>query len=59
MAEKTSKPGKIHLQIMEVMKRSPDGITGGKFGWSLKKRASVPKIKRIWIAARETSRSGS
>jgi hypothetical protein len=37
MAEKTSKPGKIHLQIIEVMKRSPDGITGGQIRLELEK----------------------
>jgi hypothetical protein len=25
-----SRPGTIHLQIVEVMKRFPDGITGGQ-----------------------------
>ncbi len=30
MANKRSKPGAIHLRIVEVMKRFPNGITGGQ-----------------------------
>jgi hypothetical protein len=29
-----SKPGKIHLRIIEVMKKFPDGISGGQSGKS-------------------------
>jgi 5-methylcytosine-specific restriction endonuclease McrA len=32
-----SKPGKIHLRIIEVMKRYPDGITGGQIRQELEK----------------------
>ena len=34
----TSKPGKIHLQIIEVMKRFPDGVSGGQIRQELEKQ---------------------
>lgn len=37
MPRKTSKPGAIHLRIVEVMKRFPGGITGGQIRQELAK----------------------
>jgi hypothetical protein len=37
MAKKVSSPGKIHLQIIEVMKRFPEGISGGQIRQELEK----------------------
>jgi len=34
---KTSKPGKIHLQIIEILKRFPDGVTGGQIRQELER----------------------
>jgi HNH endonuclease len=41
MASK-SKPGKIHLQIIEVMKRFPDGVSGGQIRQELEKEGLDP-----------------
>jgi hypothetical protein len=37
MAKKVSTPGKIHLRIIEVMKRFPEGISGGQIRRQLDK----------------------
>jgi hypothetical protein len=37
-----SKPGKIHLRIIEVMKRFPDGISGGQIRHELEKEGLEP-----------------
>jgi hypothetical protein len=37
MAKKVSTPGKIHLRIVEVMKRFPEGISGGQIRQELEK----------------------
>jgi 5-methylcytosine-specific restriction endonuclease McrA len=37
-----SKPGKIHLRIIEVMKRFPDGISGGQIRQELEKEGLDP-----------------
>ena len=37
MANKVSSPGKIHLRIVEVMKRFPEGISGGQIRQELEK----------------------
>lgn len=37
MAKKTSQPGSIHLRIIEVMKRFPGGISGGRIRQELKR----------------------
>jgi 5-methylcytosine-specific restriction endonuclease McrA len=37
MPKKKSKPGQIHLRIIEVMKRFPGGITGGQIRQELEK----------------------
>jgi HNH endonuclease len=37
-----SKPGKIHLRIVEVMKRFPDGISGGQIRQELEKEGLEP-----------------
>jgi 5-methylcytosine-specific restriction endonuclease McrA len=37
MANKISSPGKIHLRIIEVMKRFPEGISGGQIRQELEK----------------------
>lgn len=43
MATKRSKPGKIHLRIVEVMKRFPDGITGGQIRQELESEGLRPE----------------
>lgn len=43
MASKKSKPGKIHLRIVEVMKRYPGGITGGQIRQELEKEGLRPE----------------
>lgn len=43
MATKRSKPGKIHLRIVEVMKRFPDGITGGQIRQELEREGLRPE----------------
>lgn len=43
MSKKISKPGAIHLQIVEVMKRFPDGITGGQIRQELEKAGLRPE----------------
>src|SRR5260370_25780320 len=40
---KTSKPGKIHLQIIEILKRFPDGVTGGQIRQELEKEGLRPE----------------
>ena len=37
-----SKPGKIHLRIVEVMKRFPGGISGGQIRQELEKEGLEP-----------------
>jgi 5-methylcytosine-specific restriction endonuclease McrA len=37
MAKRTSSPGKIHLRIVEVMKRFPNGISGGQIRQELER----------------------
>jgi 5-methylcytosine-specific restriction endonuclease McrA len=37
MPKKTSKPGEIHLKIIEVLKRFPEGISGGRIRQELEK----------------------
>src|SRR5438445_13774662 len=37
MAKKKSKPGSIHLRIVEVMKRHLEGVTGGQIRQELEK----------------------
>jgi hypothetical protein len=37
-----SKPGRIHLRIIEVMKRFPDGISGGQIRHELEKEGLEP-----------------
>jgi len=43
MAKKTSKPGGIHLRIIEVLKRHPLGITGGQIRHELEKQGLQPE----------------
>jgi hypothetical protein len=43
MPKKTSKPGEIHLRIIEVMKRFPDGVTGGQLRQELEKEGLRPE----------------
>src|SRR5947208_11788476 len=40
---KTSKPGKIHLQIIEILKRFPDGITSGQIRQELEREGLRPE----------------
>jgi 5-methylcytosine-specific restriction endonuclease McrA len=43
MANKTSKPGGIHLRIVDVLKRFPLGITGGQIRQELEKEGLRPE----------------
>jgi hypothetical protein len=43
MAKGTSQPGQIHMQIIEVMKRFPEGISGGQIRQELEKEGLRPE----------------
>jgi HNH endonuclease len=43
LADTISRPGKIHLQIVEVLKRFPQGVTGGTIRQELEKEGLRPK----------------
>lgn len=43
MESKESKPGPIHLRIIEVMKQFPDGISGGQIRQELEKQGLHPE----------------
>jgi 5-methylcytosine-specific restriction endonuclease McrA len=43
MSKKVSKPGKIHERIVEVLKRFPDGVTGGQIRQELEKEGLQPE----------------
>src|SRR5208283_2823122 len=43
LAKNISKPGKIHLQIVEVLKRFPEGATGGTIRLELEKEGLRPE----------------
>lgn len=43
MPNKTSKPGSIHLRIVEVLKRFPSGATGGQIRQELEKEGLRPE----------------
>src|SRR5271157_2285648 len=43
MAIGTSQPGQIHSQIIEVMKRFPEGISGGQIRQELEKEGLRPE----------------
>ena len=43
MAKSASGPGKIHLQIIDVMKRFPDGVSGGQIRQELEKEGLRPE----------------
>jgi 5-methylcytosine-specific restriction endonuclease McrA len=43
MSAKQSKPGTIHLRIVEVMKRFPDGLSGGQIRQELEKEGLRPE----------------
>jgi 5-methylcytosine-specific restriction endonuclease McrA len=43
MAKKASQPGSIHLRIVEVMKRFPEGISGGQIRKELEKEGLRPE----------------
>jgi hypothetical protein len=53
MSKKTSSPGKIHLRIIEVMKRFPDGITARQIRQNSSEKAFGRKTKPILIEERE------
>jgi hypothetical protein len=38
-----SRPGEIHLRIVEVMKRFPDGVSGGQIRQELEKAGLRPE----------------
>lgn len=46
MPKGTSQPGKIHLRIIEVMKRFPEGISGGQIRQELEKEGLRPEDLR-------------
>jgi hypothetical protein len=43
MARAISQPGQIHLRIIEVMKRFPEGISGGQIRQELEKEGLRPE----------------
>jgi HNH endonuclease len=43
MAKNRSKPGKIHLRIVEVMQRFPEGVTSGQIRQELEKEGLRPE----------------
>lgn len=43
MGSSESKPGLIHLKIIEVMKRYPDGISGGQIRQELEEQGLLPE----------------
>lgn len=43
LADNTSRPGRIHLQIVEVLKRFPQGVTGGTIRQELEKEGLRPE----------------
>ena len=43
VAKKVSEPGQIHLRIVEVMKRFPEGISGGQIRQELEKEGLRPE----------------
>jgi hypothetical protein len=43
LTKTTSKPGKIHCAIVEVMKRFPEGVTGGQIRQELEKEGLKPE----------------
>jgi hypothetical protein len=43
MKVKESKPGAIHLRIVEVMKLFPDGVSGGQIRQELEKQGLKPE----------------
>ena len=45
MARNRSKPGAIHLSIVEVLKRFPEGVTGGQIRQELEKQGLKPEAQ--------------
>jgi hypothetical protein len=43
MARGISQPGQIHMRIIEVMKRFPEGISGGQIRQELEKEGLRPE----------------
>lgn len=43
MSKRTSQPGKIHLRIVEVLRRFPQGVTGGQIRQELEKEGLRPE----------------
>jgi 5-methylcytosine-specific restriction endonuclease McrA len=43
MSKRTSKPGGIHLRIVDVLKRFPEGVTGGQIRQELEKEGLRPE----------------
>src|SRR3989442_11956249 len=43
MSKNTSKPGKIHLRIVHILKRFPMGISGGQIRQELEKEGLRPE----------------
>jgi hypothetical protein len=41
--KRTSKPGAIHLRIIEVLKQFPDGVSGGQIRQELEKEGLKPE----------------
>jgi len=67
MTKKRSKPGKIHLRIIEAMGRFPQGITSGQIRQELEKEGLRPEDQthldrrkrdlKKWFVIRKTKRS--
>jgi len=67
MTKKRSKPGKIHLRIIEAMRRFPQGITSGQIRQELEKEGLRPEDQthldrrkrdlKKWFVIRKTKRS--
>jgi len=67
MARKSSKPGKIHLRIIEAMRRFPQGITSGQIRQQLEKEGLRPEDQthldrrkrdlKKWFVIRKVKRS--
>jgi len=58
MAKKTSQPGSIHPLIIEVMKRFPEGISGGQIRRELEKQGLRPEDQTHLDRRKRDLRSG-
>jgi len=58
VSKSISKPGGIHLKIIEVLKRFPDGISGGQIRSELEKEGLRAEDQLTSTGANVTSRNG-